>query len=129
MAASVSLEGQVVTYQLAYVAGEVDLCARHVSETRWGTLGAVSHGAHRGDCEACRLDAAESSQWWIQLQGAARAAGLPVGRRSIQVRHDLQIHLALDTALETLHDLGDGAGCSASIDPDEALALIQRSRR
>ncbi len=41
---------QVITYRLAYVPGEISLCIRHSDAPG---LGAVSHGAHVGYCDAC----------------------------------------------------------------------------
>ena len=49
----------VITYALAYVRGEADLCAACLEDPkvrrRLPALGAVSHGAHRGDCDGCAL--------------------------------------------------------------------------
>jgi hypothetical protein len=49
----------VVTYQFAYTHGTVDLCAKHADQPYPGTppLGAVSHGAHEGECESCGVEA------------------------------------------------------------------------
>jgi hypothetical protein len=47
----------VVTYRLAYVDDEVELCdecAAHPPEYL-GPLGQVQYGAHEGECEICRL--------------------------------------------------------------------------
>ena len=50
----------VITYQLAYLPGQVaSLCAPHDDDPRFGALGPVSHGAHRGECDACRVEEGE----------------------------------------------------------------------
>lgn len=48
----------VITYQLAYIAGEVSLCSRceRLRDHGAGALGPVSRGAHEGDCEGQRHD-------------------------------------------------------------------------
>jgi hypothetical protein len=45
----------VITYQHAYISGETTLCLKHADNPpEWvPALGPVSHGAHRGICEAC----------------------------------------------------------------------------
>lgn len=57
-------EQEVTTYQLAYVAGEVDLCSDHgpggarekEASDRLGVTGPVSHGRHGGTCDACSAE-------------------------------------------------------------------------
>jgi hypothetical protein len=44
----------VVTYRLAYLAGETTLCDKHSARPlRFGHLGAISHGSRPGICDEC----------------------------------------------------------------------------
>ncbi len=45
----------VVTYQYAYIQGDVSLCSEHAEKPpEWlPILGPVNHGAHEGICDAC----------------------------------------------------------------------------
>jgi hypothetical protein len=53
------MDTTVVTYQYAYIAGETSLCDRCIDDVdiraEFPSIGPVSHGAHRGHCDGCRL--------------------------------------------------------------------------
>jgi hypothetical protein len=50
-----------ITYQLAYLHGQVTLCADHDDCARFGALGAVSHGRHEDHCDECLARAQEEA--------------------------------------------------------------------
>lgn len=55
---------QVVTYQFAYVAGEVSLCesCAEAPPAELPPLGRVSHGLHDGQCAGCQARVTEEEE-------------------------------------------------------------------